>query len=566
MRGLVLFLLLGFPIVARAEPVSFRQDVMPVLARAGCNQGACHGNLNGKGGFKLSLRGEDPDFDHAALTRQMFARRTNPQRPEESLLLRKATGSVSHEGGVRFDNQSAEYQILRRWIAAGTPGVLPDEPTLTRLEVSPTEQIIREPAGRVRLRVSGGFSDGSVRDLSRLAVFEQTTVGVVQISANGEVTKLRDGELVILVRYLDKQVPVRLVFIPERADFAWKELPLDNLVDRHNFPQLKALGLTPSSLSGDSMFIRRAYLDALGILPSAEETRPFLAGPPLAKRRRRIDDLVRRPEFADYWAMKWADLLHNEEKTLDRKGVRVFHRWIRDTLAAGKPLNEFARGVIAGRGSTYQNPGASFYRAVREPYARAEAVAQVFLGIRMACAKCHNHPFDRWTQTEYHRFASFFAQIDYRVLENNRRDRLDKHEFDGEQIVLIDRDKALKHPQTGEPLVPKFLGSSESVADQDDRLLALAEWVARKDNPYFARAQVNRIWSHLLGRGLVEPNDDLRISNPPVNGPLLDELAKHFAESGFDVRALVRTIMKSRVYQLSSDPAGTNVEDDTHFS
>jgi hypothetical protein len=554
------------PRALSADAVSFRNDVMAVLARAGCNQGACHGNLNGKGGFKLSLRGEDPDSDYAALTRDMLARRVDPQRPEDSLILRKPGGSLPHEGGVRFSSDSGEYQILSRWIAAGTPKDAPDQPTLTRLEVSPSEKILVEPADRVRLSVRGHFSDGSVRDLSRLAVYDQTAVGMVQISPDGEVSKVRDGELVVLVRYLNKQVPVRLAFIPQRADFAWRDSELANPIDRHIFPQLKALRLTSSAVAGDSMFLRRAFLDATGLLPTMEETKRFLADERADKRERVIDELLQRPEFADFWALKWADLLRNEEKSLDRKGVRVFHQWIRDSIAAGKPLNEFARDVIAARGSSYGVPESNFYRAVREPYARAEAIAQVFLGTRIGCAKCHNHPFDRWTQTEYHRFAAFFAQVDYRILENNRRDKFDKHEFDGEQVVFVNREMGLKHPRTGETLSPQFLGSSEALPDDSDRLQALADWVARKDNPFFARAQVNRVWFHLMGHGLVEPDDDLRISNPPINGPLLDELAGQFADHQFDLRWLVRTIMTSRLYQLSSDATGTNGDDDTHFS
>jgi hypothetical protein len=358
---------------------------------------------------------------------------------------------------------------------------------------------------------------------------------------------------------------VTLAFLPGRDSFAWADVLLTHPVDKHLFPQLKALRLTPSPVAEDAMFLRRAHLDALGILPTADEARAFLDDRSPTKRERLIDTLLARPELSDYWAQKWADLLRAEEKALDRKGVRLFHEWIRDGIAAGKPLNEFAREVIAARGSTYQNPAANLYRSLREPYGRAESIAQVFLGVRLQCAKCHNHPFEAITQDDYHQFAAFFGRIDYRILENNRKDKFDKHEFDGEQVVFLARDGGLKHPRTKDVLSPRLLGSDRP-APTGDPLQALADWVADPDNPLFARAQANRIWFHLMGRGLVEPNDDFRASNPPVNAPLLDELAKQLRASRFDLRSLVRLVMTSRAYQLSSSPAGTNADDELHFS
>jgi hypothetical protein len=565
MRGVCLSLVLVIPPTAGASDVSFRHDVMPVLARAGCNQGACHGNLNGKGGFRLSLRGEDPATDLITLTRDGLARRADPLRPAESLLLRKATGSVPHEGGPRFAAGGTEYRILHDWIAGGCRDDRPGFPKLTRLDVSPTSRILFHPEDRAKIEVKGHFSDGSVRDLTHLAVFEPTVAAAVSIAPDGLVTKLRDVELNVVVRYLDQQVPVTLAFLPAREQFVWKDEPTSHPIDALLYPQWKSLRLMPSPLTTDSAFLRRAYLDALGVLPTADEAKAFLDDPSPTKRERLIDSLLRRPEFADYWAQKWGDLLRNEEKALDRKGVRVFHQWIRDAIDAGKPMNEFARDILSARGSTYANPPANLYRSIREPYARAEAVAQVFLGIRMQCAKCHNHPFDRWTQDDYHEFAAFFGRIDYRVLDNNRRDKFDKHEFDGEQVVFLARDGGLKHPRSKETMAPRLLGSAKPTADGDP-LDALADWVASPSNPFFAKAQANRVWFHLFGRGLVEPSDDFRASNPAVNAPLLDELAKRFRDSGFDLRALVRLVMTSRTYQLSSTPGPTNAEDDTHFS
>lgn len=554
------------PLFAAATPPSFRNDVMAVLSRAGCNQGACHGNLNGKGGFKLSLRGEDADFDRMVLTRDTLGRRTSPNRPEESLILRKATGVVSHEGGPRFGRDSLEYRLVRDWIAAGCPEDRKDLPRITRLEVSPQKKVLVEPEATMRITVKGHFTDGSMRDLSQLAVFETTAVGVANISPEGEVTKQQPGELVVLVRYLDKQVPVQIAFVPARPEFTWKDVPLTNPIDRILYPQLKELRLTPSALSSDSMFLRRTFLDAIGVLPSVDEARAFLNDKRPDKRERLVDTLLHRPEFAEFWAQKWADLLRNEEKSLDRKGVRVFYQWLRDAIAKGQPLNEFARDVISARGSTYQNPPSNFYRSLREPYGRAESVAQVFLGTRIQCAKCHNHPFDIWTQNDYHDFAAFFSTIDYRILENERKDRLDKHEFVGEQIVLVTRESSLKHPRSGDPLRPRLLGERGYVAEGSDRLQTLADWVADPKNPYFAKAQVNRVWYHLFGKGLVDPIDDFRSTNPAVNQELLDHLGSRLTQSNFNLRSLIREIMLSRIYQLSSDDAETNHDDEAHFS
>jgi hypothetical protein len=539
---------------------------MAVLSRCGCNAGACHGNQNGKNGFKLSLRGQDPAFDYAALTRDMGGRRVDPLRPDDSLLLTKASGRTGHEGGQRFGVRSPEYAILRQWIAAGMPDDPPDAPRLVRLEVSPATKVLVEPADRIGLRVRAAFSDGTSRDVTALSVFEPSNLNV-RIERDGTVQRVSFGETAILVRFLDRQATVPLAFVPARPDFVWSSPPENNYIDRHIDAKLKTLRVNPSELCSDSVFLRRAYLDLLGILPTPDETRTFLADPRPDKRSRLIDALLQRPEFAEFWALKWADLLRSEEKTLDRKGVAVFYDWLRRSIAEGKPLNELARELIAARGSTYAEPAANYYRALREPYARAEATAQVFLGVRLQCAKCHNHPFERWTQDDYHRFAALFARIDYRILENNRRDRLDKHEFDGEQIVYQNRDTELLHPLTKEPLSPRFLGTqTPAFGPSDDRLTALADWVARPDNPFFARAQANRVWAHLMGRGLVDPLDDFRDSNPSVNAPLLDALARDFAEHRFDLRHLLRVIMNSRTYQLSSTPNDTNRDDESNFS
>jgi hypothetical protein len=558
---------------AQAQSISFRNDVMAVLSKAGCNQGVCHGNQNGKNGFKLSLRGEDPDWDYRALTRDMLGRRVNKDHPAESLFLLKPTAAIPHEGGRRFAVDSPEYQILAKWITAGTPLDPGMTPILKKITASPTEQILYEPDTQVRLRVQAAFSDGVVRDVTRLAVYEPSNPSV-EISPCGEVTNplTRSAskgiiETSILVRYLDQRATVQLAFVPPRPGFQWHEIPEFNYIDHYVFSKLRALQMPPSAICSDAVFLRRAYLDMLGILPTPDETRAFNQDQHSDKRARLIDQLLSRSEFADFWALKWSDVLHSEEKTLDRKGVQAFHRWIRDCIAEGKPLNEFARELISAKGSSYSQPATNFYRALRDPQSRAEAFGEVFLGIRLQCAKCHNHPFDQWTQKDYYSLSAFFARIRYKILENNRQDRLDSHEFDGEQIVWEARKGEVEEPRSHEAMPPRFLGDDTPTLGSDaDRLLALADWVARPDNPYFARTQVNRVWYHLLGRGIVEPNDDFRASNPPSNGPLLEALTHDFVAHRFDLRYLIRTIMNSRTYQLSAVPNEWNREDETNFS
>lgn len=557
----LMFTSLSAPVSA-TDAVSFTNEVMAVLSRTGCNSGACHGNLNGKGGLRLSLRGESPNSDWKVLTRDMLGRRIDPANPDESLILLKATGRVPHEGGIRFGPNSREYQIVHDWIVGGAKRDPSDTPKPVSLTVSPIRKIVTEPETSVQLTVTATFSDGSERDVTGLAAYELNNVGVAKVLLTGEVVKEQDGEVVILVSYVGKQVPVRLSFIPNREEpdlsaFAKSGHP----IDRHAAETFRELKITPAELSSDSEFLRRAYFDTLGMPPTAEEVRQFLNDSSTNKRAKLIDDLLERPEFAENWAQKWSDLLRNEEKTLDRKGVQLYYRWIKSAIEQDKPLNQFAAEILSARGSTYENPPANFYRAVRDPYQRAESVAQVFLGLRISCAKCHNHPFDVWTQDDYHRFVALFARIDYRIGDNDKRDRLDKHEFVGDQIVYTKPSGELPHPQGGNA-VPKFLGvKTPDLSGRADRLDALADWVASPDNAFFAKAQANRVWFHLFGQGLVEPNDDFRLSNPPTDPALMDHLADQFTADGYKLKPMIRHVMTSRLYQLA--PAAGEPE---HFS
>jgi hypothetical protein len=550
---------------AAAGEVSFRNDVMAVISKAGCNAGTCHGNKNGKGGFKLSLRGQDPDQDYLALTRDVYGRRANSVEPDESLMLLKATTQVAHEGGQRFKKDSAEFKILRQWIAGGAPKDPATVPVLERIEVTPRESVLIEPQRQVQIQVRAFFSNGEQRDVTSMAVYEPAN-RVVKAGPDGAIERVTDGESTVIVRFLSQQVPVRLTLVPARPDFRWSPVPRRNYIDEHIFGKLKVLRLNPSGLCTDEVFVRRAYLDLLGLLPRADEAIAFAADSRRDKRARLVERLLERPEFADFWGLKWADLLRNEAHSLDQKGVQNFHHWIRESVASNMPLDEFARQLLDGVGSTYSSPASNYYRPNRDPATRAKAVAQVFLGTRLQCAECHNHPFDRWTQDDYYSWAGLFARVGYKVIENKREIGSDKHEWKGEQVVFASRDGQVTNPRTGRAAQPRFLGDRAKTVPGDDPLLEAARWVTSAENPLFARVQANRIWYHLMGRGLVDPIDDFRATNLPSHPALLDALAADLVRHKFDLRAMIRLIMDSRAYQLASEPNETNQADEVNYS
>ena len=551
---------------ARAAELEFAVDVMSVLSKAGCNAGTCHGNLNGKGGLKLSLRGQDPRFDYEALVLRSRGRRINPSSPDKSLLLLKATAQVPHRGGQRFEIASAEYEVLRNWIAEGTASPSSDAPHVVKLEVTPPEAILTEPVDDLSLQVSASFSDGTSRDVTARACYELSNL-IATVDPSGRVERGSFGESTLIVRYLQQQVPVSIAFTAARPDFAWSHPATNNPIDRLVFDKLQNLRMNPSKLSDDHVFVRRAYLDAIGRAPGGDEAKMFVTDRSLDKRSRLIDRLLATPEFADFWALKWADVLRAEEKVLDTDGVEAFHGWIRDGIATAKPLDVFVRELITGTGSTYKTPAANYYRANRDASIRGETTARLFLGTRLQCAKCHNHPFDRWTQDDYYEWSSLFSQLDYELGENNRKDKLDKNEFVGEQVVLVAKQDEVRNPTTGEIARPKFLGGNALDEEEaKDRLAAVARWLTSTDNDLFAKSQVNFIWYHLMGQGLVDPIDDFRLTNPASNPPLLEALAAHFVAADFDVRTLVRLIMNSQTYQLSAEPNATNINDHSSYS
>ena len=551
--------------------VSFRNDVMPLLSKLGCNAGTCHGNANGKGGFKLSLRGQDPDLDWIALTREAGGRRVNLFEPTNSLILLKATTILAHEGGQRFRAGSESWGNFVRWIAAGAGDDGLAAPKLVRLEVNPAEKILMEPRREIHLRARAFFADGTRRDVTRLAVYEPANL-LVTVSPEGLVMSQRPGETTVLARFLDQQTTVRLAFAPKRPGFRWRPEPENNFIDHEVFAKLRLLRVNPSGLCGDDAFLRRAWLDLAGVIPTPEDAAAFLADRSADKRARLVDTLLQRPEFVDFWTLKWADLLRLEERQLDKTGMETFYHWIHESIATNMPLDQFVRAMVSARGSTYTNAPANWYRANRTPTERAENSAQLFLGARLKCAQCHNHPFERWTQDDYHNWTAVFARVDYKILENKRSDENDKHEFKGDQIVfLADGEKAVwTNPRLGRPASARVLGGpwlgELEKAGAPDELEALGAWMTSAKNPWFAKMQANRIWFHLMGRGLVDPVDDFRASNPPSHPALLDALARELAGHDFDMRHLIRVIMASRTYQLDSTPNDTNADDEINYS
>ena len=546
-------------------PVSFQQDIMAVLTKAGCNAGVCHGNKFGKGGFKLSLLGQYPRKDYNSLTRMMNGRRINLPHPNRSLILLKATLHIAHEGGVRFARDSFPYQLLHNWIQNGArfdAGI--SRPT--RINVSPSQLILNEDQKQFQLKVVAEYDDGMKRDVTNLAAFQPVEQSV-SITPEGTVQRQEFGETTIIVRYLHLMKPVRVAFLQDRPVLPDSIFDSKHLIDQYLNRKLSAFRLPVSEICSDEIFIRRAYLDLLGMIPTGAEAQSFVRSSSDNKREELIADLLQRPEFADRWALLWSDLLRVEEKTLDRKGTQSFHAWIRNSFSQNKPMDKFVRELILARGSTYQHPPANYYRAMRDPFTRAESTAQLFLGIRLQCAKCHNHPFDRWTQEDYYGWSNFFSQIDYKIVKNKRRDKNDKHEFDGEQIVLVKKQEGVKNPVTNKIAPLRVLANPSSQFESSkDRLSELADWLTSRKNERFSESLVNRTWHSLMGRGIVDPIDDFRVTNPPTHPELLSELSKEFRNQNFDLRWLVTEIMTSAAYQRSSLPLPLNKTDDRNYS
>jgi hypothetical protein len=552
-------LMLLLPIFAQAEnlrPISFRRDVMPVFMRAGCNTGGCHGSARGQDGFHLSLFGYDPEGDYHRLTREMSGRRLNFGLPEESLLLQKATGAVAHTGGKRFDRASALYKTLLAWIEARAPNDPPDTPQVTRLEVQPQEILLEGENATRQLSARAFYSDGTSRDVTSLAVFLSNNEGSAKVSAEGLVTSAARGEAFITARFDTITVGTAVIVAPHDPGFAFPALGERNYIDTLNDAKLRKLRVAPSAPCSDQEFLRRAFIDLAGRLPSAEEFTAFTGSKDGKRREKLIDTLLAREEFTDLWVMKWAELLQiRSSEEVSYKSALLYYEWLREKLKANTPVNVIARELIASTGGTFANPAASYYQTETDPLKLAEDTAQSFLGVQLKCAQCHNHPFDRWTMNDYRGFVGFFTQVARKKAEDPR-----------ETIVFNRGSGESKHPVTGRDVAPKFLGGSQPEVKGMDRRAVLADWIAAPDNPWFARHMANLVWAHFFGRGIVDPVDDVRISNPPSNAALLDALAEKFVASNYDLRQLVREICNSRTYQASSLSNATNETDSRNFS
>ena len=540
-----------------AQPVSFVRDVMPVLSHAGCNNGTCHGAAKGKNGFKLSLRGYDPDFDYELLIEDISGRRFNRAFPEQSLMLLKPTSEVPHKGGQVIVPEGRDYNLIHQWIAEGA---IPDVETtqrVERLEVIPDSAELAIPGMKQQLIVIAHYPDGATRDVTREAKFTSSVGEVANVTDKGVVTAERRGETAILTRYEGAYSTNNIIVMGDRSGYRWVETPEYNYIDTHVHNKLKRMKVLPSELCTDEEFVRRIYFDLTGIPPTPQQVRRFLTDktPSQAKREQLIDALVETSEFVDHWTHKWGDLLQSNRKFLGERGVWLFQQWIHQTIAENRPYDEFVRDLLTATGSTYTNPAANYFRVSREYTAAVENTTQLFLGVRFSCNKCHDHPFEKWTQNQYYEFGAFFADV-----------RVKPGQLPGDEVVYANyTTEPVKHPRTlavVEPSVP----FGEVAAETDDKRQMLAEWLTAEDNPMFARAGVNRIWSYFMGRGIIEPVDDIRTSNPPTNPELLDALTKDFVDSGFDMKHIMKTITRSRTYQQSIKTNEWNKADTINFS
>jgi hypothetical protein len=537
----------------RSRRFHFGNDIEPLLARFSCNASGCHGKAEGQNGFKLSVFGFDPAADHAALTQESRGRRIFPPAPEQSLLLRKMSGRMAHGGGVRIPVGSTEYETFRAWISAGAPFGDGDDPLVTAIRVEPRERVF-DLHGRQRLRVVAHYSDGQETDVTHLAKFLSNNEAVTMVQPGGLVLAGDvPGQAAIMASYLNQVDTFRAV-VPRTGPIGPSQaVPENNFIDTLVFRELRRLNIAPSDLADDAEFLRRVYLDVIGTLPTTAEARRFLADQRPDRRARLVDDLLERPEFNDFWALRWADLLRVDRAALGRKHAYGYYRWLRESLAANRPFDQLAREVVTAEGLLDEVGPASFYKVAVKPGQAASTLAQVFLGIRIACAECHHHPFDRWGQDDYHAMAAFFAPVH---VEGPPA---------GEAVVAVGRPVTI-HPRTGKEVIAHALGEPAPKEMTVDARQRLAEWMTRPNNPWFARNFANRTWAYLMGRGLVEPVDDVRATNPPTNPQLLDALARYTIDNHYDLRALIRLITVSRVYQLSSRPNQTNERDEQNCS
>lgn len=538
--------------------LSFVKDIVPIFTKSGCANSNCHGSIRGQAGFKLSLFGYEPDLDYDAIVKAQDGRRINHSDPAKSLILLKPTFTVAHGGGERFKAGSLEYEAILDWIRDGATYDSAGSPRLKTLAIAPEEITLIGIGARRQLAATGVYTDGSTEDLTRKVQYTANDESVVEVSPAGEIKTLRAGETSIMVRTLGKAVAARIAVVAKQPLASYPEVARNNFIDELVFAKLRRLNIVPSPLSSDSEFLRRVYLDTVGVLPTLDETAAFLESKDADKRANLIGELIARPEFAAVWATRFADLFRTGLLDQGHKGGRLMYNWLRKSLAENKPYNQFATELLTASGQLKFNATANFYYITEfsEPENIATNISQIFLGVRLECARCHNHPWEKWTQDDFWGFAGFFGRMGVK----------DTYENDESQILLKIKGEVI-HPKTKKPVGPKYLdGPSEQERPGEDMREKLAAWITAPGNPWFSRAIVNRMLKHYLGRGLVEPVDDFRVTNPASNQALLDALAKDFVEHGFRLKRLARLILTSRTYQLSSEPNETNSGDQINYS
>lgn len=552
--------------VSDKPPIGFSEHVMPVLSKAGCNAGACHASQYGKGGFKLSVFGFSPNEDWAAIVRDGCGRRASLVRPADSLFLQKPTGAAPHEGGRRLEAGSTDVKVLGAWLAGGAPKPNPTAPAVTGLKVEPARRV--GPVGfNQQLRVLATYADGRTVDVTHWARFDTLDESVLTVNADGRVRAVGKGQGAALVRF-EGQAAIATVVVPfaDKVDMAgWVD---QNVIDTHAAAKFREIGIPPSGLCDDATFLRRAFLDVTGTLPTAEQAKAFLDSPDPGKRSKLVDRLlgltgdpaqdVHDNDYAAFWALKWSDLIRSNSAAIGEQGMWALNNWLKESFRQNKPWDKIVRELVTAKGSTFSNGPANYFRIANNPQDLTEATSQLFLGVRLQCCKCHNHPYEPFTQTDYYSFAAFFARVGNKPSQEFGL-------FGNETVILARPDGEVGHPRTGAILPPTPL-RGKPVTTTGDRRVALADWLAAKDNPYLARNLANRLFAYLMGRGLVDPIDDLRATNPASNPELLDALTQEFVKGGFDQKKLLKVILNSRLYQLDSRPTKANAADGKFYS
>jgi hypothetical protein len=545
------------------RPASFELDVQPILVANGCSSGPCHGKSRGQNGFQLSLLSFDSDYDFAALTQHARGRRLFLAAPERSLLLQKGAALTPHGGGQRLDPAGADFETIRRWIAEGATRRVAEEPTLVGVTLFPATATLR-PKEKHRILVTAEYSDGSKRDVTAQTAFQSNEAAIVNVDKGGLITAgALPGEATLMARYMSV-IATCNVAIPVTGDVdaaQYASLPRKNFIDGLVWDKLQSQGLLPSQPCDDATFIRRAHLDIIGRLPTPNDVRAFMADSRTDKRERLVDALLERPEYVDHWAGKWADLLRPNPYRVGIKTVMSMDQWIRDSLRANKPYDQFVREIVTAEGSTWKNGATVLFRDRREPAELTTMISQLFLGTRLDCAKCHHHPFEKWSQDDFYSFASYFSRV------GRKGTGLSPPISGSEEVILFGKPTTVTHPSTGAAMKARPLyGAAPEVGPEDDPRQILADWMTGPENDLFVQTISNRIWAELMGRGLVEPVDDLRATNPPSNPALLAALGGHLREQKYDLKQLIRTICTSYVYSLNVRPEGANVQDTRNFS